>query len=210
MTDKLNMTRRLVRRIAAASIACLATLVLVGCAGPKLEDHAADRPVFDFKQYFNGNLLAHGLVSDRGGRVLRRFVVTMRCEWVGDAGTLDEQFTYSDGERQQLTGLIGRQIAALYARRVLADRGAALSIIGAQPVGAGEELVSSRLTRRDGAVESIDWLVRRRGTGGFGIFDIVSDGQSLAAGKRSEYAILLQRSRGDVAGLIEALRLDRQ
>jgi len=100
MTDKLNMTRRLVRRIAAASIACLATLVLVGCAGPKLEDHAADRPVFDFKQYFNGNLLAHGLVSDRGGRVLRRFVVTMRCEWVGDAGTLDEQFVYSDGERQ--------------------------------------------------------------------------------------------------------------
>jgi len=116
----------------------------------------------------------------------------------------------SDGEREQLTGLIGRQIAALYARRVVADRGASLSITGAQPVGAGEELVSSRLTRRDGAVESIDWLVRRRGTGGFGIFDIVSDGHSLAAGKRSEYAILLQRSRGDVAGLIEALRLDRQ
>jgi hypothetical protein len=28
--------------------------------------------------------------------------------------------------------------------------------------------------------------------------------------KRSEYAIVLQRNRGDIASLIEALRLDRQ
>ena len=114
-----------------------------------------------------------------------------------------------DGERAELAELIGRQIAALYVRRVLADRGAALSITGSQPVGAGEELVTSRLTRRDGTAQSIDWLVRQRGAG-FGIFDIVTDGRSLAAGKRSEYAILLQRSRGDIASLIEALRLDRQ
>ena len=45
-------------------------------------------------------MLAHGLVSDRSGKVVRRFVVTMHCNWVGDAGTLDEQFVYDDGERQ--------------------------------------------------------------------------------------------------------------
>jgi len=116
----------------------------------------------------------------------------------------------SDAERAELIRLIGGQIAALYARRVIADRDAALTITGSQILGPDEALVSSRLRHRDGSVESIDWLVRGRETAGFGIFDIVSDGQSLAAEKRSEYAILLQRSRGDIAGLIEALRLGRQ
>ncbi len=92
--------RQLLRRLAVPTAALLAAVVLAGCAGPQLDDYAAQQPVFDFRQYFNGTLLAHGLVSDRGGKALRRFVVTMRCDWVGDVGTLDEQFVYSDGERQ--------------------------------------------------------------------------------------------------------------
>ena len=116
----------------------------------------------------------------------------------------------AEGERAELIRLIGRQIATLYARRVLADRDARLQITGTQSLGPGEALVTSRLTRHDGSVESIDWLVRGRASGGFGIVDIVSDGQSLAAAKRSEYAILLQHGRGDLSSLIEALRLDRQ
>jgi len=116
----------------------------------------------------------------------------------------------SPGERDELVQLIGAQIAALYARRVLADRNAALEITGSQTLGPQEALVASRLTRQDGSVESIDWLVHGGAAGGFRIFDIVSDGQSLAVIKRSEYAILLQRNRGDVTSLIQTLRLDRQ
>jgi Protein of unknown function (DUF3833) len=78
----------------------LASLLLLACAGPTLEDHAAQQPVFDFRKYFDGPLLAHGVVSDRGGKVLRRFVVRMRGAWTGDNGTLDEEFIYDDGERQ--------------------------------------------------------------------------------------------------------------
>jgi len=90
------------RRRALGAATTLAGLALLGgCAGPTLQDLASQRPLFDFKQYFNGDLLAHGVVTDRGGKVLRRFVVTMRCSWIGDAGTLDERFTYDDGERQQ-------------------------------------------------------------------------------------------------------------
>ena len=119
-------------------------------------------------------------------------------------------YSADENERTELVRLIGRQIAALYARRLLKDRDATLSIAGAQPIGADEALVMSRLTRRDGSVESIDWRVRRRAPGDYRILDIVSDGQSLAAAKRAEYAVLLQRSRGDVAGLIQVLRADTQ
>jgi Protein of unknown function (DUF3833) len=97
----------LTRRIGAAGAA--AAIALAGCAGPQLADYAAEQPVFDFKQYFDGTLTAHGLVSDRGGKVLRRFEVTMRCDWVGDAGTLDEQFEYSDGERQHRVWRVRKQ-----------------------------------------------------------------------------------------------------
>lgn len=100
MNNQVNPALHLARRIAAAATVCLAAFALAGCAGPRLEDHAQERPVFNFKQYFNGKLIAHGMVSDRSGNVLRRFVVTMNCNWVGDSGTLDEQFVYSDGELQ--------------------------------------------------------------------------------------------------------------
>jgi hypothetical protein len=89
-----------VRYLAATVAVCAAALTLAGCAGPQLVDYAAQRPVFDFKTYFDGTVLAHGMVSDRSGKVVRRFTVTMRCQWVGDAGTLEEQFVYDDGERQ--------------------------------------------------------------------------------------------------------------
>jgi Protein of unknown function (DUF3833) len=101
MKNPLLSAGPLARRLATGAAACLAALALAGCAGPQLADYAAQRPAFDFKQYFNGQLVAHGLVSDRSGTVQRRFVVKMSCVWVGDAGTLDEQFVYDDGERQQ-------------------------------------------------------------------------------------------------------------
>ena len=88
------------RRFAVAGAAMLGAVAVAGCAAPQLADYASQQPAFDFRHYFDGTLLAHGMVSDRSGKVLRRFVVTMNCSWVGDDGTLDEQFVYDDGERQ--------------------------------------------------------------------------------------------------------------
>ena len=78
-----------------------ATLLLGACASPKLADYSADKPLFDFQGYFNGALTAHGMVTDRGGKVLRRMVVKMQCTWDKDTAIFDEQFVYDDGERQQ-------------------------------------------------------------------------------------------------------------
>lgn len=75
--------------------------MLSGCAGPTLQSYADQKPMFDLQTYFTGDLIAHGMVSDRSGEVLRRFVVTMKGTWEGARGTLDEQFIFDDGERQQ-------------------------------------------------------------------------------------------------------------
>ncbi len=87
------MKRRLLLLAAVAALA--------GCAGPTPQDYAAEKPVLDLKQYFNGELVAHGIFTDRSGKVARRFTVLMTGTWNGKQGTLDERFTYSDGKTER-------------------------------------------------------------------------------------------------------------
>jgi hypothetical protein len=72
-----------------------------GCASPTPSDYANEKPVLDLKTYFNGDITAHGVFTDRSGKVVRRFTVDMKCSWEGDDGVLDERFSYSDGEKQR-------------------------------------------------------------------------------------------------------------
>lgn len=89
------------RRRLLTSGAAAAALALTGCAGPQVTDHAADQPVLDLRQYFNGTLDAYGVFTDRSGKVVKRFTVVMRCSWNGDEGVLDEDFAYADGTTQK-------------------------------------------------------------------------------------------------------------
>ena len=75
--------------------------MLAACSGPLPEQYASAQPQLDIQTYLNGTLDAHGMFQDRSGAVVKRFVVVMRCQWQGDTGTLDEDFTYSDGSKQK-------------------------------------------------------------------------------------------------------------
>ncbi len=91
------MKRRYLLAAAALSLAAL-----LGCAGaPTPADYAAEKPLLDLKTYFNGELDAHGIFTDRSGKVVRRFVVQMTGTWTGNEGVLDERFTYSDGKTER-------------------------------------------------------------------------------------------------------------
>jgi hypothetical protein len=103
------------RRCALAGLATSAAL-LAGCASaPVPADYAAEKPVLDLKTYFNGELVAHGIFTDRAGRVQRRFVVQMSCTWEGDQGLLDERFTYSDGKTERRVWRLTDQGGGRYA-----------------------------------------------------------------------------------------------
>lgn len=81
--------------------AAAAAPLLAGCAAPRIDDYAAERPVLRLREYFNGMVDAWGVFTDRGGKVVRRFTVVMDCRWSGDKGVLDEAFSYSDGQRER-------------------------------------------------------------------------------------------------------------
>jgi Protein of unknown function (DUF3833) len=79
----------------------LCAIVLGGCSAVKVTDYAQEQPKLDLKQYFNGKFTAHGMFVDRSGKVVKRFVIAMDTRWVGDTGTLDESYLYSDGSIQK-------------------------------------------------------------------------------------------------------------
>jgi len=78
------------------------TALLGGCASaPQPEDYARETPPLDLRRYFNGPLIAHGIFTDRAGKVQRRFIVKLLGRWEGDTGVLEEDFEYSDGKRER-------------------------------------------------------------------------------------------------------------
>ena len=95
------------------SALALSAALLAGCAGPQVSDYAAEQPVLDMRQYFNGTLDAYGVFTDRSGKVVKRFTVVMKCQWQGppglETGVLDEDFTYSDGTKQRRVWTLKRQ-----------------------------------------------------------------------------------------------------
>lgn len=92
------MKRRL---LLGATSSLAAVTVLGGCASQNITDYANEKPVLDLAQYFNGTIDAWGIFTDRSGKVVRRFQVVMNCSWQGNQGVLDEDFVFSDGERQK-------------------------------------------------------------------------------------------------------------
>ena len=88
--------------IRSTTLALALALAVAGCGTTmKPADYAAEQPVLDLKTYFNGTVDAWGIFQDRSGKVVKRFTVVMHCSWDGDTGTLDEDFTYSDGTTQK-------------------------------------------------------------------------------------------------------------
>lgn len=71
-------------------------MMLVGCSA-KLEDYNGVQPVLKLEQFFNGELVAYGMVQDFRNKVNQRFKVDMVGTWQGNEGVLDETFYYDDG-----------------------------------------------------------------------------------------------------------------
>jgi hypothetical protein len=90
---------------------CLALCVLLlnACSSPKLADYQATTPQLKLEQFFAGPLRGWGMVEDRNGKLLRRFVVDIDASWQGDSGRLDERFVFDDGERQRRVWTLTRQ-----------------------------------------------------------------------------------------------------
>lgn len=134
-----------------------AAVALAGCASPTPADYAQQTPLLDLKTYFNGELVAHGMFTDRSGKVLRRFVVDLKASWQGDKGTLEEDFRYSDGKTERRVWHLVSQGNGRYT-------GTADDVVGVALGQAAGNALNWRYTLRlpvDGSVYEVefdDWM----------------------------------------------------
>ena len=87
--------RSMLRHIVPA----LFLLLLTGCSSVPVTRYAGQTPLLVPEEFFSGPLVAHGVVKDRGGEVIRRFSADIDASWSEGVGTLDERFLFDDGER---------------------------------------------------------------------------------------------------------------
>lgn len=62
------------------------------------EDYQQTKPVFNIEEFFDGDVKAWGIVQNRSGEVVQRFVVDIDGDVDDGVITLDEAFTYGVGE----------------------------------------------------------------------------------------------------------------
>lgn len=82
--------------MAIAFIAVI-SLLNVSCS-TAIDDYKSVNKPFDIKEYFNGNVVAWGMVQDYSNKVNRRFCVEIVGTWQENKGTLAETFYFNDGE----------------------------------------------------------------------------------------------------------------
>jgi hypothetical protein len=127
------------RRSLLAAIAV--SMLSAGCATPVPADYAQEQPVLDLARYFNGELTAYGLFTDRSGRVVRRFIVALKGRWDGSDGILEEDFTYSDGTTERRVWRLKKEPDGRYT-------GAAADVVGTATGQAAGNALQWRYTLR--------------------------------------------------------------
>ncbi len=78
----------------------LALFALTACGSTSVEEYAGNKPTLDIREYLNGDLEAWGAVINMDGSADPQFHVKMHGHWEGNTGTLDEEFTYTNGEKK--------------------------------------------------------------------------------------------------------------
>lgn len=87
----------MIRRI----LSLFGLLLLSACAVNDVNVYRNESPKLDLEKFFIGKTDAWGIFQKRSGEVVKRFHVEIEGKKVGEELVLDEQFTYSDGTKQQ-------------------------------------------------------------------------------------------------------------
>ena len=87
------------------SILLIITLALVtSCSNNmKPEDFKNTKPSLLIEEYFDGKVKAWGILQDRSGKVTRQFKADLVGSFKDNVITLDEDFYWTDGEKQKRT-----------------------------------------------------------------------------------------------------------
>lgn len=73
----------------------------LGACSTSIDEYAGTEPKFDMREFFDGKTVAHGILQDFSGKVIRTFRVDIDGKFDGNKGVLDEDFIFDDGEKDK-------------------------------------------------------------------------------------------------------------
>lgn len=88
--------------LALALVAILLKTLFLSFRAQRPQYYAQTAPAFDITTHLSGRFQSEGVIFGPLGRMNSRFVATMNGEWnaAGTEGTLEENFTYNNGNTQ--------------------------------------------------------------------------------------------------------------
>ncbi len=136
----------------------LITLALTGCSSMKTDNFKNSAQRFVLEEYFSGKTRAWGLFEDRFGTVRRQFVVEIEGKWDGTELTLNEDFTFADGETSNRVWRIRKLADGSYEGRADEVIGVATGIVGGNALHWRYVLDLEISKGRTMAVQLDDWM----------------------------------------------------
>jgi phospholipid transport system substrate-binding protein len=113
--------------------------------------------------------------------------------------------TATPEQQQEFVRLFEDYIALVYSAQLAAYSGETLKVTGSRPGPEGAIVASEIVRPTGGPPVKVEWHLTDR-DGIYKINDVAVDGISMAVTQRSEFAAVIQRSGGQVQGLITQLR----
>lgn len=105
-----SKTMKIRENIMKLLLSLLTAIIFTGCSAIDVKEYRGNHPKFDLFAYFLGETTGWGIVQDRNGRLLRQFVVHIQGTISNQEElTLQEYFTWSDGEISDRTWILRKE-----------------------------------------------------------------------------------------------------
>jgi phospholipid transport system substrate-binding protein len=118
--------------------------------------------------------------------------------------------TATPDQQKEYMHLFEELVIKSYGDKLTLYTGEGFRVTGARSESERDFYVMSEITHPDGSQPTtIDWRVRQR-DGKLGVIDVIVEGVSLSVTQQQEYAAVIQRSGGQIDGLLDQMRQQLQ
>jgi phospholipid transport system substrate-binding protein len=109
-------------------------------------------------------------------------------------------------QQKEYMRLFEELVVKTYSDRFVMYTGEGFRVRSVAPAGTRDFVVRSEITHPDGSPSTtVDWRLRNK-NGKLGIIDVVVEGVSMSVTQRQEYAAVIERSGGNIDGLLNVMR----
>ena len=196
----------MVRRRLATSVAVL----LVACLVSTQSLHADVERPDDFIRKLGGDaieMLADPVLSERERAAEFRRILVSAFDLRTIARFVLGRYwrRATQDERREFESLLEDYIVEIYVARLGRYGGESLAVGAVHGEDNGDVFVATEIIPPDGSPVRVEWRVRGE-PGNYKIIDVVVEGVSMVITQRSAIASVIQRSGGQVSGLLRELR----